>query len=56
MCVRCTLSLYHKALAYFWGDKVSMLVHTYLHKALRKIKVNICIHQADSLLYMWPDV
>ena len=34
----------------------SMLTHTYLHKALRKIKANIFTHQADSQLYVWPDV
>ena len=40
------------------GDKVSrpMLTHTYPHKPLRKIKVTICNHQADSPLYVWPDV
>ena len=38
------------------GDKVSMLTHTYPCKPLRKIEVTICNHQADSLLYMWPDV
>ena len=39
-------------------DKVSVLTHTctYLHKPLRKIKVTICNHQADSPLYVWPDV
>ena len=40
-----------------WGDKVSMLTHTYLHtKPRRKIKVNIFTHQPDSQLYVWPDV
>ena len=38
------------------GDKVSMFTHTYPHKHLRKIKVTICSHQADSPLYVWPDV
>ena len=38
------------------GDKVSMLTHTYPHKPLRKIKVTMCNHQADSQLYVWPDV
>ena len=38
------------------GDKVSMLTHTYPHKPLRKNKVTICNHQADSPLYVWPDV
>ena len=33
-----------------------MLAHTYLHKPLRKIKVTICNHQADSPLYVWIDV
>ena len=37
-------------------DKVNMLIHTYPHKPLRKIKVTICNHQADSPLYVWPDV
>ena len=35
------------------GDYVT---HTYPHKPLRKIKVTICNHQADSPLYVWPDV
>ena len=39
-----------------WGDKVSMLTHTYPHKPLRKIKVTKCNHQADSPLYVRPDV
>ena len=39
----------------FKGDKVSMLAHTYPHKALRKI-VAISNHQADSPFYAWPDV
>ena len=38
------------------GDKMRMLTHTYQHKPLRKIKVTICNHQADSPLYVWPDV
>ena len=38
------------------GDKVSMLTHTYEHKTLRNIEVTICNHQADSPLYVWPDV
>ena len=38
------------------GWKVSMLIDTYPHKALRKIKVTICNHQADSQLYVWLDV
>ena len=38
------------------GDKVSMLTHTYEHKPLRNIEVTICNHQADSPLYVWPDV
>ena len=37
-------------------DKVSMLTHIYPHKPLRKIEVTICNHQADSPLYVWPDV
>ena len=37
-------------------DKVSMLTHTYPHKLLRKIKVTVCNHQADSSFYVWPDV
>ena len=40
----------------FGGDKVSMLTHTYPHKPLRKIKVNISSHHGDSPLYVWPDV
>ena len=36
--------------------KVSMLTHTYPHKPLRKIKVTICNHQADSQLDVWTDV
>ena len=40
-----------------WRDKVSMLTHTYPHcKPLVKTKVTICNHQADSPLYVWPDV
>ena len=38
------------------GDKVCMLTHTYLHKPLKKIKVTLCNHKADSLLYVWLDV
>ena len=38
------------------GDKVSMLTHTYPHKPLRMIKVTICNHQADSPLYVKPNV
>ena len=38
------------------GDKVSMLTHTYPHKPLGNIEVTICNHQADSPLYVWPDV
>ena len=38
------------------GDKVSMLIHTYPHKPLQKVKVTICNHQADSPLYVWPNV
>ena len=37
------------------GDKVSMLSHIYPHKSLRKIELTICNHQADSLLYVWPN-
>ena len=35
-----------------WGDKVSMLTHTYTHKFPRKIEVAICNYQADNPLYM----
>ena len=28
----------------------------YPHKPSRKIEVTICNHQADSPLYVWPDV
>ena len=38
------------------NDKMTMSTHTYLHKPLRKIKVTICNHQADSPLYVRPDV
>ena len=31
-------------------------LYTYPHKPLRKIKVTICNHQADSPLYVWTDV
>ena len=39
-------------------DTVGMLTHIYLHKLLKKIKMIICNHQADSSLYMyvWLDV
>ena len=37
-------------------DKVSMLAHMYQLKTLRKIKMTICNHQADSPLYVWLDV
>ena len=37
------------------GDKVSVLIHTYPHKPLTKIKVTICNHQADSQLYVRPN-
>ena len=30
------------------GDKESILTHTYQYKSLRKIKVIICNHRADS--------
>ena len=40
----------------FGVDEVSMLTHTYPTHTLRKIKVTICNHQADSPLYVWPDV
>ena len=33
-----------------------MLTHIYPHKPLRKIKVTICNYQADSPLFVWPDV
>ena len=35
---------------------MNMLTHTYPHKPLRKIKVTICNHQADSPLYVSSDV
>ena len=38
------------------GTKVNMFTRTYPHKPLRKIKVTICNHQADSPLCLWPDV
>ena len=38
------------------GNKVSRLTHTYPHKPTRKIEVTTCCHQADSPLFMWPDV
>ena len=38
------------------GDQVSMLTHTYPHKPLKKIYVTMCNHQADSPLYVWPDI
>ena len=34
----------------------SMLTHVYPHKPLRKIELTICNHQADSPLYVLPDV
>ena len=34
------------------GDKVSMLTHAYPHKPMRKIKVTIYNHQADSQVYV----
>ena len=37
-------------------DQVSMLTHTRSYKPLGKIEVTICSHQADSSLYVWPDV
>ena len=37
-------------------DKGSMLTHTYPLKDLRKIEVTTCNRQADSPLYVWPDV
>ena len=39
-----------------WGDKVSMLTHIYPHKPWRNIEVTMQNHQADSPLYVWPDV
>ena len=39
-----------------WGDIASVLTHTYPHKPPRKTKVTICNHQADSPLYVWPNV
>ena len=51
MCIRYTLSLYHKTLAHFWGDKVSMLEHTHPHKPLRKIKVAIYSQPATYFMY-----
>ena len=38
------------------GDKVIMLTYAYSNKPLRKIKVVVCICQADSPLNVWPDV
>ena len=38
------------------GDKVIILTHTYQNKPLRKIKVTVCIYQADSPLNVWPEV
>ena len=35
---------------------LQMLTHIYSHKPLRKMKMTICNHQADSQLYLWPDV
>ena len=37
-------------------DKVSVLAHTYPHKPLRKNKVTMCNHQADSPFYVLHDV
>ena len=47
-----TLCLY----LYSRSNTVSMLTHTYLLKPLRKIKMTVCNHQADSPLYVWSDV
>ena len=33
-----------------WGDKVSMLIHAYLHK------LAICNHQADNSRYVMSDL
>ena len=38
-------------LATLWGDKVSVLTHTYPHKPLRKIEVAICSDEVDSPFY-----
>ena len=38
-----------------WGDKVSLFTHSYAHKHLRKIKVTIFNHLADSPPYVWPN-
>ena len=38
------------------GDIVDMLTYTYPLKPLRKINVTTRSHQADSQLYVWPDV
>ena len=46
---------FHYALT-LGGDKVSMLRNAYPHKALRRNKVTMCNHQADSPLYVWPGV
>ena len=35
---------------------ISEYMYVNPHISLRKIKVTICNHQADSQLYMWPDV
>ena len=35
---------------------MSVLTYTYPHKHLRKIKVTIFNHQANSQLHVWPDV
>ena len=52
-----TVGKSHRSSEFFpRGDKVSMLTHTYPHKPQRKTKVTICNHQADSPLYVWPDV
>ena len=39
-----------------WGDKVNILSHIYPHKPLREIEVIICNQQADSPLYVWPNI
>ena len=38
----------------WWSEY--MLTHTYPHKPLRKIEMTICNHQADSKLYVRPNV
>ena len=37
-----------------WNSVVNPSV--YPHNTLRKIQVTICNHQADTPLYVWPDV